>query len=162
MVADLNDIRKMNYEHLHSIWKSAQEGDMDSLSEDDKSLARIMLDHKEFHNQFEVMDLLYDHKYDPDSEVHPYLHVVFHQIIENQLSTQFPIEAFQFYVAIRKKKVSRHDAIHFIAMILLYVLDQDFKGDKPFNLELYRSILKRYKNKKPEKIQASLERELVG
>jgi len=47
-------------------------------------------------------------------------------------------------------------------MILLYVLDQDFKGDKPFNLELYRSILKRYKNKKPEKIQASLERELVG
>jgi hypothetical protein len=153
------ELRKANFEHLHSIWKLAREGAVDSLTGEDRSLAGIMLEHAEYHNQFEMADLLNDHEYDPESEVNPFLHIVFHQIIENQLESREPIEAFQFYNSMRQHKVARHEAIHSIANILVYLLPDVLKGIAPFDIEKYRSLLKKLKNKKPEKLMPALEKE---
>ena len=38
--------------------------------------------------------------------------IIFHQIIENQLESREPVEAFQFYNSMKKSKISRHEAIH--------------------------------------------------
>jgi hypothetical protein len=152
-------LRKANREYLHSIWTVAQTGDMDSLSDEDRSLVGIMLEHDEYHNQFEIADLLHDHNYDVESEVNPFLHVVFHQIIENQLESRDPIETFQFYNVMRKNKVSRHEVIHCIATIFSFLLHGVLTGTAEFDIEKYRSLLKRFKNKKPDKLMHALEKE---
>jgi hypothetical protein len=58
----------------------------------------------------------------------------------------------------RKKKVSRHDTIHLIAAILTPLIVSTLQGIA-FDLEQYKSLLKRAKAKKPEKIMDWLERE---
>jgi|GEM_PF-4960103 hypothetical protein len=88
----LQDLKKANYEHYHLPWKIAQAGGLDPLPKKDQLLAGIMMEHEEHHDQFQISDLLHDHKYDTESEE-------------------------------------------------------------------YKSLLKRYKNKKPDKIQSSLVRE---
>jgi hypothetical protein len=132
---------------------------LDTLSDKDQSLARIMLEHEQYHNQFEMADLLHDHHYDIDSEVNPFIHIIFHQIIENQLASREPIEVFQFYNAMRNNKVSRHETIHSIATIFSFLLHKVLKDPSEFDLEKYKSLLRRFKNKKPEKIMPALERE---
>jgi hypothetical protein len=118
-----------------------------------------MIEHVEYHDQFENAELLRDHKYDVKSEVNPFLHVVFHQIIEKQLESREPIEAVQFYNTMRKNKVSRHESIHCIGTIFSYLLFDVLAGTAEFDMEKYRSLLKRYKNKKPEKLVNALEEE---
>jgi len=74
-----------------------------------------MLEHKdEYFNEFEMADLTYDYDYDPDTEQNPFLHIIFHVVVENQLADKDPIEVFQFYNSMRKKKYPRHDTIHLI------------------------------------------------
>jgi hypothetical protein len=58
----------------------------------------------------------------------------------------------------RKKKVSRHDTIHLIGAILTTLVVSTLQG-RAFDLEQYKSLLKRAKAKKPEKIMEWLERE---
>jgi hypothetical protein len=159
MTNPFKDLKKASYEYLHLIWKTAQEGDMESLPPEDRLLAKIMIEHEEFHNQFEISDLLHDHKYNTESEVNPFLHIILHQVIENQLESREPIEAFQFYSAMKKNKISRHERIHCMANILIYVMHDVLKGVAAFDLERYNSLLRRYKEKKPDKIAAALERE---
>lgn len=93
------ELREANHEYLQAIWKLAQAGAFDSLPDEEQRLARIMLEHEEYHNQFETADLLHDHEYDLGSEVNP------------------------------------------------------------FRYEKYRSLLKKYKNKKPEKLMDALKKE---
>jgi len=159
MTNPLEELRKANHEYLHAIWQVAQAGDQESLPEEDRFLVSIMLEHEEYHNQFEISDLLHDHKYDVESEVNPFLHIIFHQIIENQLQSKEPIEAFQFYNAMKKRKISRHEAIHCIGAILSCLLYDVFEGIAAFDLEKYKSLLRRYKDKRPDKIMSSLDTE---
>ncbi|MCK4727824.1 MAG: DUF1841 family protein, partial [Desulfobacterales bacterium] len=100
-----------------------------------------------------------DHEFDPESETNPFLHVTFHSIVENQLEARDPIEVYQFYNSMRKKKVSRHDTIHLIGAILAPLVVSTLQGRRAFDLEQYKSLLKRAKSKKPEKIMDWLERE---
>ena len=113
-------------------------------------LAQIMKDHEEeFSNEFEFSDLTSDHEYDPDTEVNPFLHVYLHSAVENQLSEREPIEVFQFYNAMRKKKCSHHDSIHLIGVILAPLMFSVIKEQKPFDIETYKHLLKKYKTPNP-------------
>ena len=161
MTNSLEDFKKANYEHLHAIWKTAQAGDLESLAKGDQLLVNIMMEHDEYHNQFEISDLLHDHELDIKSEVNPFLHIIFHQIIENQLESKKTIEAFQFYNAMKKNKISRHEAIHCIGAILSYLLYDVLEGGTVFDIEKYKLLLRRYKDKKPDKIM-SLLKEISG
>lgn len=151
-------LRGINRKHFHDIWKKAQKGELDGLSEEEQRLGKIMLDHSdEYFNQFEFADALTDHEYNPESEVNPFLHVTLHAIAENQIQDRDPIEAFQFYNAMLRKKCSRHEAIHLLNIILVKFIFQILKEKKPFPLESYRKILKEYKSRRPEKIDQLLE-----
>ena len=150
------ELKKLTGEQHHLIWKIAKTGDLSSLSPEDKKLAEAMLEHEEYHNQFEVADLLSEHEYDVNSETNPFLHVTFHVIAENQLETRDPIEVYQFYNAMRKKKASHHEAIHLICVIFVPLMLKVLQQKRPFGSEEYRSQLKKYKHMKPEKIFSSL------
>lgn len=151
-------LREINREHFHEIWEKAQKGELDGLTEEERRLGEIMLDHSdEYFNQFEFADVMAGHDYDPNTEVNPFLHVTIHAIAEKQIQDRNPIEAFQFYNAMLKKKCSRHEAIHLLNIILLKFIFQTLKEKTPFALDSYRKVLKEYKSRNPKKIDQLLE-----
>jgi tetratricopeptide (TPR) repeat protein len=151
-------LRGINRKHFHEIWKKAQGGELQGLTDEEQHLGKIMLDHSdEYFNQFEFADALADHEYNPETEVNPFLHVTLHAVAEKQIQDRNPIEAFQFYNAMLRKKCSRHEAIHLLNIILVKFIFQVLKEKKPFPLDSYRKILKEYKSRKPEKIDRLLE-----
>jgi hypothetical protein len=150
--------RGINRKHFYDIWKKAQSGELQGLTEEEQRLGKIMLDHSdEYFNQFEFADALADHEYDPETEVNPFLHVILHTVAEKQVEDRDPIEAFQFYNAMLRNKCSRHEAIHLLNIILVKFIFQILKEKKPFPLESYRKILKEYKSRNPKKINQLVE-----
>jgi hypothetical protein len=155
----IRQMKKSGREHMHGIWKKARSGEMDSLSQNDRNLARIMLEHGEYHNQFEFADHLSDHEFDVDKETNPFLHIVIHLVVQNQISSREPIEVYQFYNAMLRKKVTIHEAMHLIGTIFSYLLFGVLKHGEEFDMEKYKSLLRKYKVRNPDKIPASLDRE---
>jgi hypothetical protein len=155
------EFRALSRQHIHAIWQKAKENNIAELSEEEQRLANILIEHKDEHfYHFEFTDAVSDYDYEPGVEANPFLHITIHAIIENQLDAREPIEAYQFYNAIIKKKLSHHDTIHLIGRIFVPFLFNVLKHHKPFDATRYASLLKKYKNKRPEKIEAALERDL--
>lgn len=156
----LEAFRQANREYLHSIWQRARAGQLDGLSEEERRLAKIMLDHSdEYFNQFEFADVLADREFNAESEVNPFMHVALHGLLEKQLQDREPIEALQFYNAMLRNKCSGHEAIHLLMAILLKFLLPIFKKRSRLSLDGYRKLLKMYKTRKPDKIIPLLETE---
>ncbi len=157
-----NELRGLNRKHMHELWEKAKNGDLSGLGDEEKQLARIMLDHKdEFFNEFEFSDVLSDREFDPETESNPFLHVSIHSAVENQLEHKEPIEAYQFYLSQVKNKVSRHDTIHLIGSIFAPISLYSLSKEKNFPLDLYKSLLKKYKKKRPDKIPSCLDKDLA-
>ena len=154
MVDSIYDaLRGANRRNLHEIWKKAQKGDLEGLTEEEQRLAKVMLDHTdEYFNQFEFADALADHEFSRETEVNPFLHVTLHTVAEKQIEDHDPIEAFQFYNAMLRNKCSRHEAIHLLTTVLVKFLFETLKEKKPFPLDSYRKALNEYKSRKPEKV----------
>ena len=151
-------LRGINRKHFYEIWKKAQSGELQDLTDEEQRLGKIMLDHSdEYFNQFEFADALADHEYDPETGVNPFLHVTLHAIAEKQVQDRNPIEAFQFYNAMLRNKCSRHEAIHLLNIILIKFIFQTLKEKVPFPLDNYRKILKEYKSRNPKKINRLVE-----
>ena len=153
-------LRKLNRERIHSIWEIAKSGNLDILTGEERRYAEVMVEHEEeYFNQFEMADLTYDHQYDPNTEENPFLHITLHVVVENQLEGKEPTEVYQFYNSMRKK-ASHHDTVHLIATMLVPSIFSALKQKKAPDLEKYKLLLKKHKGRKPEKIFASLERDL--
>jgi hypothetical protein len=151
-------LRQVSRTEMYDLWERAKEGDYEGLTDEEERIAKIMLDHQdEFYNQFEFADLTYDHEYDPETEYDPFLHVTIHSTVQAQLEQKDPIEVVQFYNAMRKKKYSHHDAIHLVGQILICLIFDVINYQKPFDLDTYRKLLKKYKTRNPEKLMDSLE-----
>ena len=152
--------RQANRKNLHSIWRRAQDGQLDGLAEEERRLAEIMLAHSdEYFNQFEFADVLADREFNPESEVNPFMHVTLHAVLEKQVKDHEPIEALQFYNAMLRNGCTAHEAIHLIMGILIKFLFPIFKKRNAFDLDGYRKLLKIYKTRKPDIIIALLDSE---
>jgi Domain of unknown function (DUF1841) len=118
MMTDQNDnqsvediLKSLTRERFHGIWEAAKAGNDAELNDEDQKLARIMLQHQEeFHNQFEFADVMSGHDFDPEHETNPFLHILLHLVVENQLELRDPIEVYQFHNAMRRKKCDHHEA----------------------------------------------------
>ena len=153
-------LRVLNREHLHDIWEKAQAGDVEDLDDEERRFAKIMLDHEdEFFNVFEFADVTADHEHDPDTETNPFLHIAVHSTIETQLEIKDPIEALQFYNAMRQKKFPHHDTLHLMGMILVPFIFKSLQNKEPFDLDSYKKLLKKYKTRNPDRIPDLLEKE---
>ncbi len=154
MQTELNDIlRAINRENMASIWKRAKTGDLNGLDDEEKLIARIMQEHEdEFHSQFDTAGEIGGSLLESGKEVNPFMHVVIHVVVENQLAAREPIEAFQFYNAMRKKKVPREEVIHLLGFFLIPLLFHTMETGVPFDERRYRGLLKKMKKKKPWKI----------
>jgi hypothetical protein len=153
-------LKQISREKMSELWERAKERHYEGLNDEEQRIAKIMVEHEdEFYNQLEFADLTYDHEYDPDTEFNPFLHITIHSIVEAQLAQKEPIETLQFYNAIRKQKYSHHDSIHFVGQIVSCMIFDVMKHKRPFNSELYRKLLKKYKTRNPEKLMDLLDKE---
>lgn len=153
-------IKKTSSEYLHKIWQVAKTGELDSLEEEEKQLAEIMLEHEdEYHNDFEFADVTHERDYDPDSETNPFLHIIIHSIVENQIRQRDPIEVYQFYNAMLRKKMPRNDVIHLVGRLVSYFIFRMMHQKIEMDLIAYKSILKRCKNINPGKVWESIDKE---
>lgn len=123
---------------IRQIWQSSQK---DTLTqEEDKRLAKILMEHKEFHNYWESSHTTRQTTKIPEG-VNPFLHVSLHLIIENQLAQNNPSQVHRFYLREIDKGVLRHQVIHRIAAIFSEILFDSLKYRKPFNREKYLQLL---------------------
>jgi hypothetical protein len=153
----METLRGLNSKYMHIIWQVAKAGDLESLSGEARRLATIMLEHEEYHQEFEIADHLQDHEYDVDRESNPFLHIAIHAVVENQLEARDPIEVNQFFNAMRKHAVPRHDIVHMIGAILAPLIFDVKQEGQPFDLGRYARILKKCKTKRPYKVWDAIE-----
>lgn len=153
-------IRSITRERFHGIWEAARAGKAAELDGEDQKLARIMLQHQEeFHNQFEFADVMSDRDFNPEHETNPFLHILMHLVVENQIELRDPIEVYQFHNAMRRKKCDYHEAVHLVSIVFIPFLFEALKYKRPFDDAGYINTLIRLKDKKPEKIMAAMEKE---
>jgi len=132
---------------IRQIWQSSQKNTL--TQEEDKRLAKILREHKEFHNYWESSHTRQTTK-TPEG-VNPFLHVSLHLIIENQLARNNPSQVYKLYLreidkeVLRHqeidKEVLRHQVIHRIAAIFSEILFASLKYRKPFNRKKYLQLL---------------------
>lgn len=151
--------KRMMRQKIHRIWQTTQSGNVNNLNEEEKQLAHIMLEHKEYDNDFCNAEDLFDYEYDPDTEINPFMHISVHSAIENQLTEQEPTEVCEFYEAMREKGVSQHAIIHQIGLIFVPLVFHTMVHSKPFDSGRYKRLLKKYKDTDPEMLEALLEKE---
>jgi hypothetical protein len=156
----LKELTSVSYIQMSEIWQKAKDRDFKGLDDEKQRLAKIMVEHEdELFSQFEYANLTYDPDQNPDTEYDPFLHITIHSIVEAQLELGDPIEAVQFFNAMRQKKYHRHDSIHLVGQILTCLIFEMSEHQKPFDMETYRKLLGKYKSRNPEKLMDLLENE---
>jgi hypothetical protein len=144
---------------INKVWNTIKEGHSVELNQEEEKLYHILLEHQEYQEYFENEDLL-DGSECPASEgFNPFLHISLHQMAEEQLASETPIEAALLCESIEKMGHSRHMAIHVIIMILIHMIFDAFKNNKPFDNERYRRLLVKCRKVKPSEMQNVVERE---
>jgi hypothetical protein len=151
--------RRFFRESIHRIWQMVKAGRRNELSERDNDLALIIMDHQEYSDHFENTDILDGREYDDGMQFNPFLHVSTHQIVEDQLAADSPTETTLFCEAMEEKELSRHDAVHFIIMILLHVLYTSKASRQSFDKVRYRRLLEACSKVEPTEIEGVIEKE---
>ncbi len=154
-----NLLGQVSRHRMLEIWEYVKQGDIKHFYEEDADIARILDEHREeFYDDFEAALESPDIEYDPDTESNPFMHIIIHSIVENQLRDKDPIQVYQFFNAMRKNKVSRHESVHLVGCILSALIYEVLKEKKQFNKQRYERLLTRYKNRKPDKIYTAADR----
>jgi hypothetical protein len=144
---------------INKVWNTIKEGHSVELNQEEEKLYHILLEHQEYNEHFENEDLLDGSEYQSGEGINPFLHVSLHQMAEDQLASEIPIEAALLCESIEKMGHSRHMAIHVIIMILIHMIFDAFKNNKPFDNERYQRLLVKCRKVKPSEMQNVVERE---
>jgi hypothetical protein len=145
---------------VHRVWNVMKSGKPDELSEKDKKLANIIVEHEEYSDHFENTDILDGNEYEAGKLFNPFFHISTHQIVEDQLSTNTPIETTLFVEEMRDKGVSRHEAVHFVILILIHLIHASANSRQPFDTERYKRLLDRCRDAEPSEIDKVIEEDL--
>jgi predicted NAD-dependent protein-ADP-ribosyltransferase YbiA (DUF1768 family) len=144
---------------INKVWNTIKEGHSVELNQEDQKLYHTLLDHQEYQEYFENDDLLDGSEYPGSEGFNPFLHISLHQMAEDQLASETPVEAALLCESIEKMGHSRHEAIHVIIMILIHMIFDAYKNQKPFNEERYKRLLVKCRKVKPSEMQGVVERD---
>ena len=153
--------RKKFRENIHRIWMLAKEGRINELTARENELAQILLEHQQYGDHFESTDILDGRAYEEGAAFNPFLHISIHQMVEDQLAAESPIETVLFCESFEDRGLSRHDAIHFVMMILIQVLYASASSGHPFDAARYKRILEECRGVEPAEIEGIIETDLA-
>jgi len=149
--------RKLLRQNIHRIWSILKSGKRDELSEAENNLAEILTEHEEYRDHFENTEILDGCEYEAGAKFNPFLHISTHRMVEDQLLADSPVETAIFCEAMEARKFSRHDAVHFIIMILMHVMFASASGHRPFDANRYRRLLTKCKDAEPSEMERVIE-----
>ena len=144
---------------INRIWNLIKEGNSVELNQEEQKLTMIIMNHQEYQEYFENEDLLDGSEYAEGEGFNPFLHIGLHQMAEDQLASETPIEAALLCESIEKMGYSRHEGIHVIMMIMIHLIFDAYKNNKPFNEQRYKRLLVKCRKVKPSEMQDVVERE---
>jgi len=122
-------------QHLRLIWEVSAL-DQESLSEEDQLLAEIMQLHPEHYDLWERLDEVSDEELQRDGS-NPVMHVLLHQIIENQIVAQDPLETAETLGHLVQQGLSRHEAVHKIGEVLVGDITELMQTHQTFDNQRY-------------------------
>ena len=96
-------------QHLRLIWEVSAL-DQESLSKEDQLLVEIMQLHPQYYDLWERLDEVSDEELERDG-TKPVIHVLIHQIIENQVAAQEPPETVETLDQLVQQGLTRHEAV---------------------------------------------------
>jgi hypothetical protein len=139
-------------QNVHRIWSMVKADRFEGLSGAERKLAGIIMHHQEYADHFENIDILDGREYDAGATFNPFFHISIHQMVEDQLLSNTPIETVLFCEAMENKGLPRHEAIHSIMMILIHVIYASASTGKPFDSVRYKQLLNEYRDIDPSDI----------
>lgn len=109
---------------IQELWKKVKEEK--ELSQEDKKLAKILLEHEEYYN---LWDAISSPPKKIAEQINPYLHVYLHLAIENQIREENPRQVSRYV----SQSSDKHKAIHEIVAIFSEYLFEALKYRKPID-----------------------------
>jgi hypothetical protein len=149
--------RKLFRQTVHRIWEMVKSDRVDDLTEKEAGLASIIREHGEYCDHFENTEILDGREYEAGMTCNPFVHISTHQMVEDQLSANSPIETVLFCEAMEDRGMSRHEAVHFIMMILIRVLAASAASRQPFDAARYKRLLDACSHAEPSEVEGVIE-----
>lgn len=152
--------RMLFRQSVYYIWGMVKSDKRDELSEKENNFAEILMDHEEYSDHFENTEILDGREYDAGAKFNPFLHISTHQMVEDQLSANLPVEVTLLYETLEGKGFSHHEAVHVIMMILVHVMHASTLGERPFDAVRYKRLLTKCAAAEPSEIEKIIEENL--
>ena len=157
------NLQRQNFRRtINKVWNILKEGQNVDLNREEEKLYRILLEHQEYQECFENEDLLDESEYFTGEGINPFLHISLHQMAEDQLASEKPVEAALLCESLEARGYSRHEGIHVIIMILIHMIFDAYTNNRLFNEERYIRLLIKCKKVKPSEMQRVVEREFTS
>jgi len=152
-------LKSISQEGLRDIWEAARAGNTGKLNGEEQKIARIMLQHQdEYKNQLDFTDVSLEHDFNPENKDNPFVHILVHLAVENQIEWRDPIAVYQFYLSMRRRKCDHHQAVHFVNIVFMHALFDAIKYKTSFKYDDYSDTLNRLKKETTENIVTSLKK----
>jgi hypothetical protein len=150
----ISRLRELSRQRMRVIWEIAGL-DVSRLSADERVLVEAMREHPEYYNLWARLDEVTDDELERDG-VNPILHVVTHQIVENQIASNNPPETAQSLARLMQQGLTRHEAVHEIGSVLARDIFEIMKSQRPFSDQRYVRKLRHFvspgkKQKRPRR-----------
>lgn len=113
--------RKNNRMRTYRVWRKFKDGK--TLSKEDRRLGEVLECHKEFHTIWERAPFIKNDDFNV-SGMNPFMHVLLHLVVENQLALNDPPETRAILEKLMEAGSGRHEACHIIAEMIAKHIDR--------------------------------------
>jgi hypothetical protein len=136
----MEELIKKLQQHMQLVWELSAL-DEETLSGEDQLLVEIMQMHPEYYELWNRLDVVTDEEL-AQSEPNPILHILAHQIVENQLVNQTPPETTSTLNQLVEQGLSRHEAVHQIGQIFADDMSEMVQSNRSFDDQRYVQSLR--------------------
>lgn len=131
-------LREVSRGHVGLIWELAQAGG--ALDEEDARLAEVLKQHPDYYDVWEEAQRMGGEEMTRDG-VNPFVHVVIHQVVENQLAANDPLQTAETLEVLLRVGYDRHEAIHTIGRVVSGEIFEMLKQKRPYDKDGYVAAL---------------------
>ena len=132
-------LRQLSHSQIYQIWVQGQAGGR--LEGEAAGLYKVMRQHPEHRRLWERLDQASGAEL-LQGGMDPVLHIMLHQVVENQIAQHDPAEVVETVKRLMRKNYTRHQAIHAVAGVLIEEMYDMLREGRPFNEEEYVRELK--------------------
>ena len=132
---ELRQARAFSRKHVRKIWEISGL-DESRLSDEDRVLVEAMRMHPEYYDLWGRLDEVTNEELERDGS-NPILHVIVHQVVENQIAANEPPETAKTLERLLSQGKTWHEAVHEIGAVLAEEMFGIMKSNRPFNEQRY-------------------------